>query len=281
MTTKLVLGTVQFGLNYGITNSSGIPSDHEVKSILDLAENHGVEILDCALAYGSAHERLGRLNNHNFKMITKIPNRMPSTEIRNSLEEALLQSKVEKFYGVMFHSPEDLQSDDAAEKMAVLQDLKQLGLIEKIGVSVYNARVLDGLIEDWGIDITQLPLSLLDQRAINVIAAIKEKYPHVEIHSRSVFLQGAMLTNPDNLPEKLSYLKNCVKEYLQFCEQKSMDPGVAAMTLPIQAGVDGIVIGVTQKQELEQVVGWFEQAQESQFDIPYWDYHEQFDPRNW
>ena len=105
---KLALGTVQFGMNYGINNSMGVPEDKDVSSILDYAHKNGINTLDTAIAYGNSEERLGKLSKNNFQIISKFSGIYNFSDLKNELLKSLSHLRIKKLYGFMFHNANDL-----------------------------------------------------------------------------------------------------------------------------------------------------------------------------
>ena len=161
---KLALGTAQFGLDYGISNSQGKTSLKEVGKILELAQEQNITIIDTAQEYGNSESILGEIHENRFKIITKINPQVSSIKtIETVVEESLTNLKVNSVYGVLFHSPQTVISNPyMVEKIKLL---KNEGKIEKFGYSVYFPNELEDLITKYGMpDIVQLPFNHLDTR---------------------------------------------------------------------------------------------------------------------
>ena len=101
---KITLGTVQFGLQYGISNTHGVPSDCELESIFNVANELGIKQLDTAKAYGNAEERIGNLSNSNFDIITKFPNVNSKEDLELVLSKSLQKLNVNSIYGYLAHN---------------------------------------------------------------------------------------------------------------------------------------------------------------------------------
>ena len=164
MNSKLILGTVQFGLKYGINNSIGKPKKSEVFSILKVAYDSGIRVLDTAEAYGNAHQLIGDFHkiqdNLKFKIITKFPHNIQYNLIKSKVIEYIDLMNLKILNTVMFHSFESFQSNYKA--LNVLNELKSYGLIKNIGVSVYTNSHLESLLNEDLITVIQLPFNLFD-----------------------------------------------------------------------------------------------------------------------
>jgi aryl-alcohol dehydrogenase-like predicted oxidoreductase len=246
-TSKLALGTVQFGLDYGISNTSGITAETEVEEIFNLCFDRGIQTVDTSQMYGSSEKLVGQFNHNRFQIITKINPLKGKFNTQNTIEDSLQKLRVDKLYAVMFNSPESaLDNEQVVEE---LKGLKQTGYIDKVGYSVYRPSDLEKLIERDGLpDIIQIPFSHLDNRFAEIASTLSEK--GVEIHSRSTFLQGLFFMNPEELPRFF----DPVKEYLKELMEKFPDPAARAGSLlryvVEQPFVDKVVIGVNNAQQL-------------------------------
>ena len=193
---RIVLGTVQFGLDYGINNKIGKPGDDEVKSILDYAFANNIRFLDTAEAYGNSHERIGEYHaysNNKFNVITKFSNSrldLPKN-ITQRIRRHLEILNVDSIYCYMFHNYDDFCKYFKVFKRELLE-LKKVGLIKKIGVSLHYNTNVNEVIRSEDIDLIQLPFNLLDNRSKREAMFLKARERGVEIHTRSTFLHGTV-----------------------------------------------------------------------------------------
>jgi len=254
MRHKLILGTVQFGLDYGINNRSGKPATDSVAAILDLAFQQGIRILDTAEAYGNAQEVIGdyhRASSKRFEIVTKFSagRKDLSDQLPRRVAQDLQTLAVDHLYAYMFHSYKDFETYYNHYR-ADLEALKKQGLIKKIGVSVYTNAELEQLLA-YPIDLVQLPFNMLDNRAQrgDLIAAAKQK--GMEVHTRSVFLQGLFFM--ESLPEKLRALG----PYLDQVAEASKAYGIGLSDIALnyavqQEQIDQVLIGVDTVAQLKQ-----------------------------
>ena len=196
---KLALGTVQFGMDYGISNNNGKPLLSEVIEILDLAAESGVLILDTAQAYGDSEQVLGKAlpKNHSFKIVTKTKSDL--SLLREDFQVSLENMKQTNVYALMGHDASSWLNEMKYEYVQELSQLKTEGLVTKIGVSIYTENQLERVLQDFSevLDIIQVPLSVIDQRLLKTDILKRLKDSNVEIHVRSVFLQGLLLMSPE------------------------------------------------------------------------------------
>ncbi len=164
--SQLCLGTVQFGMKYGIYNKTGQPTEEECFEMLDMAISQGIKVIDTARAYGTAEERVGRYLSYRgwqgkIDVISKLcPNVMEEGEkdvygvVRRELEGSLERLKVSKLKGYLLHTPEYIYQDKIVE---ALFRLKEEGLTENVGVSIYGMEEGYEAIKR-GMDYVQLPI---------------------------------------------------------------------------------------------------------------------------
>lgn len=209
--SKLILGTVQFGLNYGVNNKEGIPSSYEIKKILDFAFKSKINILDTAEAYGNSQERIGEYHknsNNKFKIITKfskLRNDLPSNIIER-VKKNLKTLYIDNLYCYMFHNFNDYISFFNLFQEDLLY-LKKNGLIDKIGVSLHSNKEISEVLKNDNIDLIQLPFNLLDNSNHRKEILIEAKNKGIEVHTRSVFLQGLFFQDLNQIKGKLLEIK--------------------------------------------------------------------------
>ena len=210
---QLGLGTVQFGIDYGVTNKNGVPSDATVVKILSDALKNKIGIIDTAPAYGNAEWRLGNLlpDNRDCQIVTKTAvrpklNRFGRDDaelVHRAFLDSLQRLQRDHVYGLLVHLGTDLLLQGGERLVETLFALRAAGLVKKVGVSIYNAEELDRILEVFTPEFVQLPLSIADQRLLKSGHLAKLKRLGVEIHVRSVFLQGVLLAEPATLPDFL------------------------------------------------------------------------------
>ena len=199
---KLVLGTVQFGVQYGV-NSAGRPSEEVVKDILAEASNGGIDTLDTSSAYGNSEEILGKCitPNEEFKIVSKYPK--GELSVRERFEGSLNRLHVDKLYGYLLHHFEVYQNNPKVWEEFVA--LKESGKVQKIGYSLYSPEELQFILDNKSpFDLIQVPFNIFDKKFLPLMKEVHEK--GVEIHVRSTFLQGLFFKDRNPLSDtKLHY----------------------------------------------------------------------------
>ena len=247
---KLALGTVQFGLNYGINNKNGIPSDFDISEILDLSIKNNIKYLDTSISYGNSEERISKLANNKFNIITKSNNVKSSEELTSSILSSLSSLKTESVYGFLFHNADNLI--DNHELWSTLVKFKNEKKVNKIGYSIYETKQIDYLLDKGFIpDIIQLPYSLLDRKFEKYFMKLKKL--GTEIHVRSVFLQGLYFMNNKQLPQKLLPIKKYLDNIESICDEFNFSIGELALNFVYENKfIDKIIIGVDSSNQLRQ-----------------------------
>jgi aryl-alcohol dehydrogenase-like predicted oxidoreductase len=247
---KITLGTVQFGIQYGISNTHGVPSDSELESIFSVASKLGIQQLDTAKAYGNAEERIGKLSNSKFDIITKFPNVDSKEDLELALSESLQKLNVSSIYGYLAHNADVLIQKPSLWE--VLLEAKKEGKIKKIGYSLYTPEQLERLLDLNCIpDLVQLPYSILDRKFEKQLSILKQL--GTEVHVRSVFLQGLYFMNPNKLPEKLQPLQDSLVELKNLCIQNNVSVGEVALNYVISnPNIDKLVIGIETAEQLRE-----------------------------
>ena len=251
--SKLVLGTVQFGQDYGINNTSGKITKEEVFKILDFASKQGITTLDTAHTYGDSEEVIGsyiQKSGQKFNIISKIPKLNKEESIEQYLEESLWKLKTDSLYAYLFHDFNSYR--DNPDILSELQELKGAGKIKKIGFSLYFPTELDYLLSNQiEFDIVQIPYSVFDQRFERYFEQLQKEGK--EVHVRSVFLQGLVFKKPEDLSKHFL----AIKEKLQVLNNISEDSGVKVSSLCLNfallnSNISRVVIGVDSLANLQE-----------------------------
>ena len=246
MLNKLILGTVQLGVNYGINNLEGKPSLDKSFNILNIAFENGIKTLDTAEAYGSAHEVIGLFHSKNptkkFKVITKFP-KLINYDIVDKVDSYLKDLKINHLETLMFHSFDSYQNN--INNLDILKNLKSNNKINTFGVSVYTNDEIEKVILNQDIDIIQLPFNLLDNINYRGDILHKAKIKGKIIHTRSSFLQGLFFKDFNN---KMHIVKK-LKKQLEILKQIRMESNCSVEELALgycvgQNNIDNVIIGI-------------------------------------
>lgn len=206
---KLALGTVQFGLPYGITNRHGQVPLPEVGRMMQAATTAGIDTLDTASTYGSSEAALGQHDLSRFRVVTKlaaVPDEVSGplavqAWVFAQVEQSLSRLKVPHVDGLLLHRPQQLLAGVGRDLALAMQRLKADGLVKKIGISIYGPEILEQALGVMPCDLIQAPFNLIDRRLASSGWLARLHRHGVEVHVRSVFLQGLLLAGAAELPE--------------------------------------------------------------------------------
>lgn len=257
---KLALGTVQFGLDYGVANMSGRVPMHEANAILLRAKACGMDTLDTAIAYGNSEVVLGQLGIDDWKIVTKLPVAPSDCKdltqwIFDQIQQSMTRLRVTRLYGVLLHRPSQLLEDMGFSLYDALQSIKSAGWTQKIGVSIYDPAELDPLFNTFTFDIVQAPLSILDRSLVESGWAGKLKSVGVEIHTRSAFLQGLLLMKPHQRPAKFNRWNEVWHVWDSWLEKEELTPLEGCLRyLTHLPTIDRVLVGVDSVEQLNQII---------------------------
>jgi aryl-alcohol dehydrogenase-like predicted oxidoreductase len=246
----MALGTVQYGMTYGLNNKQGVPSDLEVKDILNRAFESGIKILDTAPAYGNAEERIAKYSGNKFKIVTKFSNVNSAKDFNGQINQSLKNLNTSSVFGYIAHNPDQLLQNKWLWN--ILGEFKIDGKVEKVGYSLYTTEQLERLLEDDMIpDLIQIPYSLLDRKFEPYFSCLKGL--GTEIHTRSTFLQGLYFMSPSMLPSKLYPLRNVIQDLHSYCLDNNLEIGALALNFVYNNSlIDHIVVGVDSLNQLNE-----------------------------
>lgn len=252
---KIGLGTVQFGCPYGISNRHGQVPQEEVCRILRTARLNGIDMLDTACLYEQAEEALNQADISAYNIVTKTNIVDPSSSleenlrrIQNSFENSLrLLAPGGSLYGCLFHESQDLIRTGGEVLWASMERYKKEGRLRKLGVSVYTPEQLMRVMEKFPIDIVQFPLNLLDQRFLPLIPELKSK--GIEVHVRSVFLQGLLLMHQEEIDPWFDEIKPALARIPRENRLKTALDFVLSVKM-----IDRVIVGVTSCQDLVEIL---------------------------
>ena len=256
---KLCLGTVQFGMPYGIGNLTGQqPLRQDCFTMLDEAMAQGIDCIDTAFAYGQAEELLGEygIGRKNVKVISKLcPNIVERDEkdiqgiLERELKGSLQRMKLDSLDGYLFHTPEYITRPAVVE---ALLECKRKQLTKQVGVSVYEVEHAFCALDIEGIDYIQAPFSILDQRMERSGFLQKAKEKGVTVFLRSAFLQGLFFIEPANLPSRVEQTRAQLAAVSAIVNEHGFSLAEAALRFVLKTDADYLVFGVDTLGQLQE-----------------------------
>ena len=255
---RIVLGGAQLGLPYGIFNGGETLSREEVARILDTAVGHGIDSIDTAIAYGQSESVIGKTAQNRFNIISKLPP-LPS-EVSNvsewvhtQVDGSLARLNCKSLDALLLHHPQDLVGQYGAELYAATSSLKIKKIIHRFGISIYAPDELDGIIGKFDIDVVQAPLNVFDRRILEVIDQLTAR--SIEVHVRSVFLQGVLIASPKDRPQRFQPWSEHFAQFDTWVHSTGLSAMACCLGFALQQpGVAKLVIGTTSAESLAEIM---------------------------
>jgi aryl-alcohol dehydrogenase-like predicted oxidoreductase len=259
MSDRLALGTVQFGMEYGVANTTGHMSAQTAKDIVDVARQTGIRTLDTAALYGTSESVLGAMGVGDLRIVSKLPG-LPDTPgdvlewVNDAVRQSLKRLDVDRLGGLLLHRPTDLTGPSGRALFDALRKLRDRGLVAKIGYSVYSPAELEQLFDDFPPDLIQAPYNVFDRRLESTGWLSKLGENGVEVHTRSAFLQGLLLMPRHAIPAKFAPWQDLLSSWHDWCDEAGKQPMQAALSHALaQPGIACVVVGVDSPSQLRQI----------------------------
>jgi hypothetical protein len=255
---RIVLGGAQLGLPYGILNGGETLSREEVARILDTAVDRGIDSIDTAIAYGQSESIIGETSQNRFNIISKLPP-LPvdisnvSEWVHSQVQGSLSRLKCTSLDALLLHRPQDLTGAQGVELYAAIESLMAEKMIHRFGVSIYSPDDLEGIIDTFEIHVVQAPLNVFDRRILGVTDQLSAL--DIEVHVRSVFLQGVLIASPQDRPHRFEPWS----EHFALFDEWVRSSGLSAMACCMgfalqQPGIAKLVIGTTSAESLDEIM---------------------------
>jgi aryl-alcohol dehydrogenase-like predicted oxidoreductase len=257
---RVALGTAQFGMNYGVSNASGKVDRTEVASILVSARANGIDTLDTAIVYGDAEERIGQLGIADWRVVSKLPPLPPEqagieTWVEQQVTGSLQRLRIQRLYGLLLHRASDLLSAQGRRLHAALESARDRGLVEHIGVSIYDPSILEAIAGSFSIGIVQAPLNVLDRRLVSSGWLDRLSKMGIEVHARSAFLQGLLLMNSSTRPPYFDRGETVLGEWERFLVESSQQATSVCLDFVLShAAIKRVVVGVESLRQLSELI---------------------------
>jgi aryl-alcohol dehydrogenase-like predicted oxidoreductase len=264
---RLALGAAQFGLDYGILNAMGQVTGDEVVKILKRACQAGIDTIDTAIAYGESEQRLGRAGVDGWQVISKLPGipegclDIPAWVVEN-VDASLERLRLQRLRGLLLHRPSQLLGPNGSQLYQSLLELKRAGKVEKIGVSIYEPCELDELSGRYAFDLIQSPFNVLDRRLATSGWLYRLHAEGIEVHVRSVFLQGLLIAVAAKCPSGFEQWQPVWDSWKKWVDETGSSPLQAALSHVFSyPEICRIVIGVDGLGQLNEILECTEKEQ--------------------
>lgn len=271
---KLVLGTAQLGEDYGIAYKSRkiLPKDFQL--IMNLAQDAGIKSIDTAMAYGDSQKVLGMLGVNDWSITTKlplIPENIKSIDewYLNAIISSLEELKINKIDTLLIHNVKELSERFGSELIRLLQSSKKKGYVTNIGVSIYTPQELDDFYNDFQPDIVQCPYNIFDQRIHSSGWLQKLTTDNVEVHARSIFLQGLILRDVSELNSYFDPWLTNFKKWEEYCIKNNISKLQASIDfVKAEDKIKKIIVGIENSNQLEQILNAYQTKTQEIFNCP-------------
>lgn len=260
---RIALGSAQFGQRYGVANRSGPSPQEAVNAIVLRARAAGVDTVDTAIAYGESEAMLGAADVTGLRLVTKLPALAAEASavegwVRAQVGASVARLGVASLHGLLLHQPSDLLGDTAPARAlaGALGALKAEGVVAKVGVSVYDPAELGALASVMSLDLVQLPYNVLDRRFDESGWLDRLRAGGTEIHVRSVFLQGLLLLDTNEMPnEFFKRFDSTLASWRTWLRERGIGPLAAALGFVLaDARVDRAVIGCDSLAQWDEIL---------------------------
>ncbi len=257
--SRLGIGTLQFGLKYGIANKEGKLKSLEIEKIKKLANNNNIKLVDTANVYGNSEYRLGKIDFSKFKLVSKLPVSKPSSNraewVLRSIKKSLKKLNTKKIYGMHVHNTNYLLDKKGYQIYNGLVKAKKDGLIKKIGVSIYTPEELKKIISKFKIDLVLIPFNIFDQRMLksNILKDLKKQ--NIEIHTRTTFLQGLLLLKKNEIPKKFSKFQRYFVNWHKLQNKLKMPKFKICLRYALSNKyIDKVIVGVDNSRQFKLLI---------------------------
>ena len=266
MSNRLALGTVQFGLPYGIASQGNKVAPDKADSILSAAREGGIDILDTAISYGECEQLLGQIGVDKWQVVTKLPEVPEACKdvacwVQDSVADSLKRLRIPSLHGILLHRSEQLLGSHGDDLFRALVAIREQGRTKKIGVSIYAPDELDILWPHYHFDIVQAPLNILDRRLISSGWLTRLHKAGTEVHVRSVFLQGLLLMDATSRPEKFNRWQSLWDQWYCFLSDQGINAVQGCLAIALaKPEVDRVVVGVDSLKQLKEILAFAEHS---------------------
>jgi aryl-alcohol dehydrogenase-like predicted oxidoreductase len=255
---RLALGTAQFGQKYGVANLN--PSFRiDIPAILKLCRHQGIHTIDTAQAYGDCETLLGQQEISDFDVITKISIPSNFKNLDHSIYDLVKTSKENlrqnQLHGVLVHNPNIFMGIHGLECFKKLEDLKNNGVVDLIGVSVYTPEETEFYLKNYQFDVYQIPLSVFDTRFYQNDLIKRIKNSGSQIYARSIFLQGLLINEAFKRPAYFDQWGDFFKKYYEIVVESGLTPiQFCLATVLSDKDINKVVVGVDSLLQLQEIV---------------------------
>ncbi len=260
MKKKIIIGSANFNQIYGIKKN--FIKSKEINKLLNFAQKNKIKKIDTSPAYNKSEKIIGLFSKKKIKVISKIPQlpkNLKKNQIKNWVTQSITKSlenlKVKKFECILLQDAEVLLSKNGKEIYKCMKNIKNKKLTNKIGISIYEFNKLKKIFSKFQFDTVQVPFNILDQRLVTTGWLKKFKKKNIEVHARSIFLQGLLLLRSKQLPKKLNYLKKHWVIWENWLKKNKFNPLQVCLSFVLKyKNLDGVIVGQNNLEQFKQII---------------------------
>ena len=242
--SKLILGTANFIHPYGFYQKDIKTLQSELDRVITLSLEKKVTAIDTAVHYGSLSD------------ITELQKKFRKFKIINKIKpnQTELQGLDLSFTNTLLLHIDPRQKIDTKFLIKLLLNAKKKRSKINVGVSIYGENDIESDVYEV-CDVVQLPVSVLDNTLLHSGFIQRLKSKNIQVHARSIFLQGTLLNNPKNLRGKVACLSPSIEKLQLFCREKNYSPLQVCLNFVIRNElIDFSVCGFNSYSELSQLL---------------------------
>lgn len=282
MIKNIILGTANFGLNYGIKNKYKKLKIKKIKKILIVLKKKKLNFIETSQDYTNVEKLLGNLNTKQFKIVTKFIFRENNNFVFDKFLETIKNLKTKNIHTVLFHRSSDLLKKNGKTIYDEMLLLKKKGYIKKIGVSSYHKKELKKILDKYKFDVVQVPINIFNQSFIEKDFLHYLKKKKVEIHARSIFLQGLLLLKEKDVPDKfLKDRKTFQKWNLWLKKNRTTNFDACLNFITNQKYIKKIIVGVDNSKQLNEIINFKKSKKKFNFNMMKTKSSRVTDPKLW
>ena len=257
---KLAIGTAQFGQAYGFNSTSTNVNNEQALKIINYCYVNGIRSIDTAHAYGTSENILGKIGVNKFSVNSKFciqdigSKELTEKAILSLVQESLCRLKVHKLDSLLLHRSEDLLGPSQNLIISAMNTLKEKNLISKFGISVYAPEEIFQCLEVCDLDVIQAPVNFFDRRFLDSEVIDKCKNHQIELHARSIFLQGLLLLEKAKIPKKFLNFSDELGLWHKFLAENNLTPLQACLAFVLtQQELSKIIFGIDSLEQLMEI----------------------------
>ena len=256
---KIIIGTANFGMKYGLGNKN--LNQKEIKKILSFGKKNGIRTLDTAPSYKNAFENLRRNKIENWDIISKIPSIPKNIDNINHYIQKIFFSNLKKInlskiHTILIHDEKDILNVTKGKKiLKILNHFKKEKLVKRVGCSIYDSYKVKRVIKNYDFDVIQCPYNIFDKRLVDSGLFRLLKKRKINIHLRSIFLQGLLLKKKIDIPIQFKNNQKITK-YYKLLEKYNLSNIEFCLSELDKIEYEKVLIGISHKSQLKDIINF-------------------------